>query len=617
MPTTKDLLVIRENAMNRHRDWKQRSLTADLIIQNRWTTVWPDLKVTEADPTIENLYLEALEDKAASAAAVAPYVDVAPTRGTRDDRAETNAQKRRRAFVSLMFDSGFDEKQVEWVMDWLMHGAMFGQPWSLPEDPEHPFLIRMDPRFVYPVSHDSRGVLSSALVIRGRTVADLKADYPDSERLPEILGAWAARGKAEMLDRDVEELWYYDKEQWGVALVDATQDRMGSFRYVAPGGRPQNGGVFAEWLIPLHPHKLGHCPIVERRKKTGDGEYRGALDGMIPSLKHAHNLTAQLLLDVTRNIFSPMVATGLQNPEDIGPDAILLDDGSGTAKVEYPRPGVNFEALQHVAAQMVAARGVGAYPMQRSGDFGASIASAKGVNAVMGQYNTQQGWAQRDMSGFYMDALGRLANYDEQWCGGVLKEIEGFDEGEMFTDKYDAAKFWKGDYRVFVGFHGEGYDRQSHTSQLAMIRNMGGTAMRTFMRQSGLVTNPLQEERQMAIEARDMAFQQFLMQQAQAGNMEPLQKFSEMLDDDRETVSSATSKTIKEMYAVPTGPGAGGAPGMQGPGGMTGDPGDSVLAERSLASGGAPPGVGGDLAGMLPEGLARAMSEVAPGGTAA
>ena len=56
----KDLIVIRENAMNRHRDWKQRSQTADLIIQNKWSTVWADLKVTESDPTIENVYLEAL-----------------------------------------------------------------------------------------------------------------------------------------------------------------------------------------------------------------------------------------------------------------------------------------------------------------------------------------------------------------------------------------------------------------------------------------------------------------------------------------------------------------------------------------------------------------------------
>ena len=67
------------------------------------------------------------------------------------------------------------------------------------------------------------------------------------------------------------------------------------------------------------------------------------------------------------------------------------------------------------------------------------------------------------------------------------------------------------------------------------------------------------------------------------------------------------------MFAVPTGPGAQGGPGMPG---MTGNPGDSVQAERSMASGGVPM-VGDELAGLVPEGLGRAVSEIAPGGTAA
>ena len=612
MPTTRELLVIRENALNRHRDWKLRSQTADLIIQGKWSTVWADLKVTEGDPTVENVYLEALEDKAASAGAIAPVLDVAPTRGTRNDKAETDAQKRRRAFVSFVADSDLEANQVEWIMDWLMHGAMFGMPWSLPEDPAHPFLIHLDPRFVYPVSHDSRGVLSSALSIRSRTVADLRADYPDNPALSRIIGRWQEMGNPQTLNRDVEELWYYDKEVWGVALVDASKDQMGAFRYVSPLSIAPQGGVMTEWLIPPTEHKLDECPIVERKKKTGDAQYRGALDAMIPQLKQAHNLTAQLLLDVTRNIFAPMVATGIANLEEIGPDAILEDDGTATAKIEYPRPGVNFEALQHVASQMVAARNVGAFPQQRSGDFGASIASAKGVNAVMGQYNTQQGWAQRDLAGFYQAALGRLANYDEKWCGGERKEIAGQDEGEKYTDKYDPAKFWQGDYRVFVGFHGEGFDKQSYATQLAMQRNMGAMALRTLMRKSGDVDNVLQEERDIALEFRDMGLQQALMQQVAAGNLQPLQEYSELLDDDKETVRSAASKTIANMQAVPTqGPGAGG-----GAPGVTGNPGDVVGAERSAASGGVPE-VGGDLAGLLPEGLGRAVSEVAPGGTAA
>ena len=621
MPTIPELMTIRSNAMKRHLGWKQRSLTTDLILQNKWNTVWADMKVEEADPTIENVYSEAMEDKAGSAASSFPFIDVAATRGTRDDRAERVAQQRRRAFVSFTLDSNFDVNQTAWVMDWLKEGAMYSMPWSLPDDPVRPFSVRHDPRFVYPVSHDARNRLSSCIIVRNRTVGDLLSDYPDGEyngaRLRRILGQWQD-GDPRKLDRDIEELWYYDDNVWAVAIVNASaRDRMGQFRYVSPMQVQMDGGA-AEYLIEPHPHRLVRCPVVERKKVTGTGEYRGALDGMIPNLKHAHNLTAQLLLDVTRNIFAPIVAEGLENPEDIGPDAILLGDGSGNASIEYPRPPVNFEALQHVASQLVAARNVGAFPQQRSGDFGASIASAKGVNSVMGQYNTQQGWAQRDLAGFYRDTLARLAEYDEYWCGGEPKEIDGFDEGEMFTDKYDPARFWKGDYRVFVRFMGEGQDKQSHTIQLATLRNMGIISARTFMRESGVVPNALQEERDQALETRNMGYQAWLTQQAAGGNILPWQEFSEMLDDDKETVSSATSKAIRTAFAIPTE-----GPAAQA-GGGNGDPGAAILAARSLTAGGIPgnaeglppPSVGPELAGVLPPGVGRAIGEVAPGGTA-
>ena len=614
MPTERDLLKLRESGINRHREWKARSLTSDWIVQNKWRTLWPDLVVEETDPTIENVYAEALEDKAGSAGSIPPFVDVAPTRGTKEDRAEREAQLRRRAFVSFMADSDIAGKQAKWVMDWLQHGAMFGMPWSLPDEPEYPFGIRLDPRFVYPLAHNSRGRLSKALVIRNRTVADVIADYPDNPDVRRVISGWGLDTSREQ-EHTVEELWYADDTEWGVALVLSSNLRVGSF-YVSPEIAPSSS-IRAEWIIAPHPHKMRACPIIERKKVTADDEYRGALDLMIPQLKHAHNLTAQLLLQVTRNVFSPTLIDSVENPEDYGPDALLLGDKSGNSKVDFPRPPVNFEALQHVAAQMVAARNLGAFPQQRSGDFGASIASAKGVHSVMGQYNTQMGWAQRDLAAFYMDLLGRIANFDQAWCGEGSKIVTGFDEGEMFTDKYAPAKFWKDDFRVFVGFHGEGLDRQSHTTNAAMVRNMGGLALRTFMRQTGLVDNVLAEEREMALEQVQAAFQGFMFQQAQAGNMEPLRMFSELVDGDKETARSATLKVIAEMFPpVPTeGPG-----GM--PGGMPGDAGASIMAERSLEQGGIPgnaeglpePSIGPELSRLLPAGVERAANTLAPGG---
>ena len=60
-----DLVEARREAINSHQAWKQRSLTSDLIIQQKWSTVWPDLTAGLEAPTVENIYLEAQEDKAA------------------------------------------------------------------------------------------------------------------------------------------------------------------------------------------------------------------------------------------------------------------------------------------------------------------------------------------------------------------------------------------------------------------------------------------------------------------------------------------------------------------------------------------------------------------------
>jgi len=62
-----ELRSLREEALFDHRDWKRRSWTSDLIARNEWSTVWDDLSTEASEALVENVYVEALEDKAASA----------------------------------------------------------------------------------------------------------------------------------------------------------------------------------------------------------------------------------------------------------------------------------------------------------------------------------------------------------------------------------------------------------------------------------------------------------------------------------------------------------------------------------------------------------------------
>jgi hypothetical protein len=614
--TIDDLRAIREEALFLHRDWKRRSWTSDLIARNEWSTLWDDLTTEASEALVENIYTEALEDKAASAATLIPQVIVAPSPGTRSDRAEMTAQRKRRAFLSYAYRSNLAQLMVRWYLDWYQHGAAYGLPWcDFNATPRYPYYMRLDPRQAYPMAHDSKGNLTAVLFSRVRRWEDLRQEYgTEHPTINRIEGARASRHVPPPVQ--VEEIWYFDTEHWAVAAYDDDiPEFAGQFRYVTPIRQQRlRTGPQADWLIPPEDHRLDGCPAVEARRETPDGEYRGALDVMMPNLRVAHNLMARILEDTEQHIYAPVVMQNIENPEDYGPGAILLGTGDGDAKVTFARPPVNFEGLQHIQQSLDAARNVGRYPQQRRGDFGASIASAKGVTAVMGAYNTELAWAQRDVAYLIQRINGRCANFDEKWCPGS-KQLDGFDEGEVFTDRYDPATLFRGDYRNMVTFGGSlGLDQQQHILMLASMKNMEGMARRTFMAKSGLVDNALREERDMALEQISDAFFAFALQQANQGNVDPLQKIAARIDDDSTTVRAAVMDTIAEVYAVP----AGGQAGPQG-----GSPMDLVRMARSLSAGGVPgsaegmPAIPSGLERMLPPNLARIGTEMMPGGTAA
>lgn len=605
-----NLLALRDYAFNRHRGWKLRSQQSDLILRGEWATTWPDLSLSYKDPLVENVYAEALYDKAASAASVSPQVEVAPTRGTREDDAEKVAQKRRRAFRTFMLTA--TDYQVQWAMDWLQHGAMYAMPWSDQGD-SYPYAVRFDPRWAFPLAHNARGDLTSVFFLRYRPFLEIVRDYgednPAIQRL-RVEREAARRGEPP----HVEEIWYVDQTHWGMAVVATETPTPDMYRYVDPLKQP-TGGTMAEWVVPKQEHGLSRCPVVEKRRLTGDGEYRGALDEMIPNLKVAQNTMARILemLDIQTAV--PVGLDNVANPQDFKPGGILRGTGEGKLEIVIPQFPQNFEAHAVKAAEVDAARNVGAYPQQRSGEHGASIASGKAAGAVMGAFNVQLAWNQRDLAVFYRNLMSVMAEYDEKWCPG-MKDITGWDEGEIYSDKYNPATFWKGDYRNEITFNRVGLEEHNWLTRLAMYRQLGGLSQRSLMRKSGMVDNALAEEADIDLEAIKQGFFTIIQQQALQGNGDPLYRYAQKIDSDGVTVRQAIFETIREMRLVS-------AEGRPAPGSPTqGNAGQAIQMERSLDAGGIPgraeglpaPRVGGALAGMLPPGMGRAMADSSPEG---
>ncbi len=625
--TIADLRQARQDGINAHQKWKAQLRLNDAIAADEWEIVWDDGEVEEHGPLVENVYKGALEDKIATAGAGIPGIYVPPAPGTAEDRGERQSQKRRRVYQSYWDRSDMQLLVKRIYRDWFHTGAAFLVPWVEFYKPDGtkrapneraPYAMALDPRQAYPLGHDSRQRLSSAVFMRQRRIRELKAEYgPNHPAFAEFTGY---RSMKKLDDAEyLEEIWYFDGTYWGVALGDSLMPREYQGRSMLPRTMlDQVGGTNMVWISDPEPHKLDMCPVVEIKRMTHDDGYRGAIEDVIPQLHTAQNFMARLLDDMQQNIYAPVVVDNVENVEEYGPGAILIGTGDGAARIQRDRPPVNFEAQQTVQSAIATAHRQAAWPVQRSGDADASVVSAKGVVALSGVFNAELAWAQQDVERGLMAINKAMAGMDEQWCPGS-KRIYGMEGVRSFHETYDPATLFNGDYRNRVSYGDTtGLDDNQRQTRLAMWRNLEAISLRSYIEKSGASEDPLQEERDIAIEnLTSLFYKAILPQRIEQGDLGALKKFVERIDDDRETVRSAVLQTIKELEdGVP-----GEIPGQPGGGG-----GDPVQMMRSLASGGIPgnaeglpqpPRIGPDLQQVLPARQRRLVSETGPGGTAA
>lgn len=623
-----DVRKAREWGVRFHSTWKAQIRVNDAVAADQWNIIWDDGEDEASEPLVENVYKGALEDKMSAAGSFLPSIFVPPPPGTTEDRGERAAQKRKRVYQSYWERSDMPRLLKGMYRDWFHTGAGFLLPWTewydkegveRPSAERAPYLMRLDPRQAYPLAHNSKGQLVKVLFARQRRVAELRDEYgAGNEALRELT---KYRNIRDLDDAEfLEEIWYFDSTWWGVAIGDSLLPAEHQGRQILPTGMIDAvGGSNMAWVGEPVKHGFDGCPVAESKRMTHDDSYRGALEDVIPSLRVAQNFMARILDDLQQNIYAPVVLDNIENSDEYGPGAILKGTGDGKASILRDRPPVNFEGQRVVAETINSAHRQASWPVQRSGDADASVVSAKGVTALAGTFNSELAWAQQDMETVLMSANRLAAAFDEKHCGGK-KRIFGMEGVQSYTESYDPTVLFRGDYRNKVSYGDRtGLDESNRLTKLAMLRNLDAISLRTFMEKTNATEDPLQEERDIAIENLTKLFYTSLLpQQIEQGDLTALKDFVERIDDDRETVRSAVMETIRELENPAPGP----IPGAPGQGGEI----DTIQMMRSLASGGQPgnaeglpqpPTIGPELQKMLPNRQRRLVSETAPGGTAA
>lgn len=616
MLTLDELTTIRRDAVFRHQKWKTRSLTLTTMLADEWQTIWDDLSATYGEPLVENIALETVTDRASTAAEAEPQILVPGRKGTTRQRGEKNADKRRRVYRSYLEYADFPRLRQQLFMDRLVHGAVCAMPWCDLKDSSgrelrpaerHPFPIRIDPRTVYPLGFDSRGRMSAVIFTRTRSIKEVEGEWGKDH--PGVVQARVQFGLAHGMKSHidyVEETWYFDDSEWAVAIsVRPIPNTYAHTMYNTRYDHQMDTMRIDAWLQEPISHGMDRCPVIFRGRVAFDNEIRSEIDAMIPRLKQAQNLMARYLDQLYDNVYGPVVIQGIINPEDYGPGAQLIGDGTGTARVEYPRPPSDFEIGQQVSNQMEMARRQVFQPASRAGDPQSGWTTGRGQEKLLGGFSGQIAQSQDDVAHLLRHVLSMCAQWDEVWCSedGVTKTVDVTEASLPAVEKYNPQTLFAGDWMVNVDYGpARGMDQQSMITTLALADNLKLAPKSLLMERSGLVPDVMQAKREMAMEAARDAMIALLFQQAEAGNDALLRQFYELMDDDRLTVDEAIMKVLEEQQTQ-----AGNEPGLP-----PGPAPDGMAPELAMAANGQIDpsllaGAGRDLAPMMPPALQRNM----------
>lgn len=368
---------------------------------------------------------------------------------------------------------------------------------------------------------------------------------------------------------------------------------------------------------------LGEVPVtIAQRPWLTQDEIRGQFDDVV-WVQLARDMLAKLQLEATEKA----VQAPLALPNDVqeigfGADAILR-----TATPEkIRRVGLEMSPAGWTQSeQLLREMHDGTrYPQARTGGDVGSIVTGRGVQALLGGFDTQIKAAQQAFRTCFMDAMRLCFKMDEKLWGGTQKQIRGHAAGVPYDLRYTPAKDISGDHTVEVTYgFAAGMDPNRAVVMLLQLRAEKAISRDYFMRQMPFDLNVLEEQSKVDVEeAREamkqgiFAYVQSIPAMAQAGMdpAEPVQKLVAIVAGLQKGLS--IEQVVSEAFAPqpPPQPSEAAAGAPEGPPGTPGGPGGPAggLTESGLMRG-VSPGQAGQAPGGRPD-LSTMLAGVTSGG---
>jgi hypothetical protein len=409
----------------------------------------------------------------------------------------------------------------------------------------------------------------------------LVAKFPQLKRL--LQGNNTSSGQDDSWQhREIEVVKYCDKDQYVMYI-------------------PQAGDT----VVMRMPNPFGKLMISIAKQPCYDKEIRGMFDDAIyPQLAKG-----QMALLALEGVHKSVRAT-LALPRDvqkltIGDDSVVRTDNPD--KIRYIAPDYPQYAMQEGASLEQELMKSTRYNEARGGSIDASIITGKGVQALMGSFNTVVTTGQAVVGEALRCAIEMAFEMDEKLWPDLQKTIRGIVNGTPFEENYVPRKDIKGVYTVDVTYgFAAGQDPARAIVALLQLRGDQLVSRDFVQRQLPMDIDIVQLQTQIDNEQMTDALKQGVMayvQQlgaiaAQGGDVTQLLTEVAAIISKREkgtplheaVLEAFTPKTAPEQQGMPQGPPGpgGGAGGPQGPGGIQGLPPGVAAGQQGMAPGGRP-----------------------------
>jgi hypothetical protein len=337
------------------------------------------------------------------------------------DRARARADKRSMIVAGYRDQSRLQTQMFTGADRYITFGMM---PIVIEADYERKMpIIRLDnPIGAYP-EFDRFGRLKSYTKRYVKTVEDLCSEFPEHEGV--IRGRYRAGGQNSTL----EMYRYHDKDQTTLYL-------------------PERGN----FVLASVPNPIGKIMVVAavRPGVDSDEQLRGQFDDVL-WVQVARARFATLSLEAAqKSVQAPYALPADVNVLEIGPDATIRSaTPEKIRRVDLNVPPGLFQEQAQLDQEM---RTGSRYPEGRLGNQSGSIVTGRGVEALMGGFDTQVKTAQSVMAVAFRDVMEICFEVDEALFGDHTKTVRGVDAGSPYEITYTPNKDIAGEHIVDVTY---------------------------------------------------------------------------------------------------------------------------------------------------------------------